>query len=78
MPDFQSFYHKNYSTKTSLLMLTNDLLWGFENQNITSTVILDLSAAFDTVDHDILLIILHNHLGIQDMALNWFKNYLRL
>ena len=40
-------------------------------------MILDLSTAFDTTDHDILLIIPHDHFGIQDMALNWFKNYLR-
>ena len=57
--------------------MTNDLLWGFENQNIILTVILDLSTAFDTIDHDILLTILHDHFGIQDMALNWLKNYLR-
>ena len=77
IPDFQFAYNKNYSTETSLLKLTNDLLWGFENQNITSTVILDLSTAFDTIDHDILIIILHDHFGIQDTALNWFRNYLR-
>ena len=75
--DFQSAYCKNYSTETILLKMTNDLLWGFENQNITSTVISDLSTAFDTVDHDILLTILHDHFGIQDTTLNWFKNYLR-
>ena len=46
------------------------------SQNITSTVILDLSAAFDTIDHDILLAILHAHFEIQGTALNWFKNYL--
>ena len=77
IPDFQSAYHETYSTKSSLLNLTNDLLWGCENQNITSTVILDLSTAFDTVDHDILLTMLHDHFGIQDTALNWFKNYHR-
>ena len=58
IPDFQSACHKNHSTETSLLKLTNDILWSFENQNITSTVILDLSATFDTVDHDVLLTIL--------------------
>ena len=77
IPDFQSAYCKNYSTETNLLKLTNDLLWGFENQNITVSWILDPSTAFDTIVHDILLTILHDHFGIQDMALNWFKNYLR-
>ena len=77
IPDFQSAYHKNYSTETSLLKLTNDILWGFESQNITSTVILDLSAAFDTIEHDILLSILHNNFVIQGTVLNWFKNCLQ-
>ena len=54
--------------------MTNDILWGFENQNITSIVILDLSAAFDTVDHDILLTILQDHFGFQGTALKWFEN----
>ena len=74
IPDFQSAYLKNYSMETSLLKLTNDILWGFGSQNITSAVILDLSAAFDTIDHDILLTIFSNHFGIQGSALNWFKN----
>ena len=48
--------------------MTNDILWGFENQNITSTVILDLLATFDTVYHDVLLTILHDHFEIQGTA----------
>ena len=40
-------------------------------------VILDLSAAFDMVDHDILLKILENQFGVTDTALRWFNNYLR-
>ena len=48
----------------------------FDNQNITSTVILDLSAAFDTVNHDILLTILYEHFRIQGTAANWFEHYL--
>ena len=56
--------------------MTNDVLWGFENLNITSTVILDLSVTFDTVDHGILLTILHDHFRIHGTALNWFENYL--
>ena len=56
--DFQSAYRKNYSTEPSLIRLTNDILWSMEKQHLTSLAILDLSAAFDTVDHDILLHIL--------------------
>ena len=72
-----SAYCKNYSTETSLLKLTSYILWGFEIQNIISAVILDLLATFDTVDHDVLLTIFHDHFGIQGTALNWFKNYLQ-
>ena len=55
LPDFQSAYRKNYSTETSLIRLTNDILWSMERQHITSFAILDLLAAFDTMDHNILL-----------------------
>ena len=57
--------------------MPNDILWGFENQNITSTSFLDLSATFDTVDHDVLLTILRDHFRIQSTAPKWFENYLR-
>ena len=48
-----------------------------KKQQITMMVILDLSAAFDTVDHNILLNMLQNHYGITDKALQWFKNHLQ-
>ena len=54
-PDYQSAYREHYSCETALLKLSDNILWGMEKQSITSLVILDLSAAFDTVDHDILL-----------------------
>ena len=50
LPDFQSAYRKIYSTETSLIRLTNNILWSMEKQHITSFAILDLLAAFDTVD----------------------------
>ena len=40
--------------------MTNDILWNMENKLVTVVTLLDLSAAFDTVDHDILLEVLHN------------------
>ena len=76
MPDFQSAYRENYSMETSLIKMCNDILWSMEKQEITMVIILNLSAAFDMVDHNILLNILHNHYGITDKALQWFNNYL--
>ena len=77
LPDFQSAYRKHYSMETSLIRLTKDILWSMERQHITSLAILDLSAAFDTVDHDILLHILEQKFGFCGKALKWFQNYLR-
>ena len=59
LPDFQSAYQANYSTETGLVKLVNDILWSMEQRQIMMVVLLDLSAAFDTVDHDILLSILN-------------------
>lgn len=63
-PDYQSAYREHYSCKTALLQLSDNILWGMERQLITSLVALDLSAAFDTVDHDILLAILKCKYGV--------------
>ena len=63
--------------ETSLVKMANNILWAMEDQHITMMVILDLSAAFDTVDHDILLKILETQFGVTDTALRWFNNYLR-
>ena len=76
-PDHQSAYREHYSCETSILNVSNNLLWGMERQAITSLVALDLSAAFDTVDHDILLSILSNKYGIKGKTLKWFNQYLR-
>ena len=75
--DYQSAYREHYSCETSILKISNDILWGMEAQSITSLVALDLSAAFDTVDHEILLSILSNKYGIKGRALKWFNQYLR-
>ena len=77
LPDYQSAYRPNYSCETFLLKIINDMLWAMEKKNVTAMVVMDLSAAFNTVDHDILLSVLENKFVIKDVALRWFESYLR-
>ena len=70
LPEHQSACMKEHSCETSLVKLLNDIFWGMENQLVTAVVILDLSAAFDKVDHDLLLDILEKQSGITDTAKN--------
>ena len=75
-PTLQSAYRKGYSTETALLKVHNDLLMNMNSQQVTLLVLLDLSAAFDTVDHGILLSRLETSFGIRETALAWFSSYL--
>ena len=77
VPEYQSAYRKNHSCETSLVKLVNDILWNMDRQLVTSIVILDLSAAFDTVDHDLLLDILEARFGITGTARKWYESYLK-
>ena len=52
---FQSAYRAGHSTETVLLRIVNDILSALDNDNISVLLLLDLSAAFDTIDHRILL-----------------------
>ena len=70
LPDYQSAYRKNYSCETALVKFQNDILWSMENKNITATIAIDLSAAFDTVHHDILLDVLNKRFGVSNKALD--------
>ena len=75
-PEHQSVYKASHSCETALIKLINDILWNMENKLVTVLVCLDLSAAFDTVDHDILLEVLHTSFGVMGTALDWFESYL--
>ena len=75
-PTFQSSYRKHHSTETALLKVKNDILLNMNSQQVTLLVLLDLSAAFDTVNHNILLQRLQTRIGIRGKALDWFSSYL--
>ena len=72
----QSAYRKHHSTETALLKVMNDVYTNTDDNEVTMLCLLDLSAAFDTIDHDILIRRLEAVFGIQGIALNWFRSYL--
>jgi hypothetical protein len=72
----QSAYRPHHSTETALLKVMNDLLISVDKGHGVILVMLDLSAAFDTVDHDILIDRLCKHIGITGKASDWLRSYL--
>ena len=72
----QSAYRTGHSTKTALLRVVNDLLNTTDKDKISVLLLLDLSAAFDTIDHQILLSRLETVFGIRSTALQWIRLYL--
>jgi hypothetical protein len=76
LPPSQSAYRVNYSTETALLAIQNDLLSAADAGMGSALLLLDLSAAFDTVDHQRLLKRLASTFGVTGSALGWFQSYL--
>ena len=72
----QSAYKKYHSCETALLRVENDILCALDDNKYVVLLMLDLSAAFDTVDHDILLYRMQSKFGITGKALDWFRSYL--
>ena len=72
----QSAYRKNHSTETALLSIVDGLLRNADDRLVSVLALLDLSAAFDTQDHPILLQRLETTFGISGTVLHWFVPYL--
>lgn len=73
---FQSGFRKFHFTETALLKVLNDIFLATDSGDSVVLVLLYLSAAFDTVDHNVLLSRLEHILGIRGSALHWFQSYL--
>jgi hypothetical protein len=73
---FQSAYRPGHSCETALLRIVNDLFQIVDKGNTAILVLLDLSAAFDTIDHKLLLERLTSEFGITGRAIDWFESYL--
>jgi len=76
LPSYQSAYRKNHGVETALLKMYDDLLKAVDDGKVTIVVMIDLSAAFDTIDIPIALHILHEDFGIDDVPLQWIRSYL--
>ena len=73
---FQSAYRAGHSTETALTRVHNDVLRAIDDGQCVILVLLDLSSAFNTVDHSILSNRLNRCFGIGGKALTWFRSYL--
>ena len=72
----ESAYRPHHSTETLLLKTANDILLGLDKGHVSLLTLLDLSWAFDTIDHSILLNRLSYLYGISVTCLSWFRSYL--
>ena len=68
---FQSAYRRGHSTETALLLIKNDIAGALDTKCTTILAMLNLSCAFDTVDHELLMTRLENSIDITDKALAW-------
>lgn len=72
----QSAYRALHSTESALIKVKNDIMFSLDANRAVLLVLLDLSAAFDTIDHNILISRLSQRICVKGAALNWFSSYL--
>ena len=73
---YQSAYKSGHSNETALLSIKNDIHLSLSQGEATALVLLDLSAAFDTIAHCTLLSCLLDWFGVDGSVLKWFSSYL--
>ena len=73
----QSGFRSFHSTLTALLEATNDRSVNIDNGMLNGVVFIDLNKAFDTIDHEIILLKLRNY-GVDSASLRWFQSYLQI
>ncbi len=73
---YQSAYRSGHSTETALLRVKSNIMSALDNRRAVFLVLLDLSAAFDTIDHGVFLSRLSNIFGISGSVCKWFESYL--
>ena len=72
-PVLQSSFRAGHRTETAFLKLMNDIMLAMDSKCVTPLVLLDLSAAFDTINHEILINQLQNKVGLQGAVLNLYN-----
>ena len=72
----QSAYRRLHSTESALLKIQNDIAASLDSGKAVALTLLDLSAAFDTIDHDILFNSLRDWFGVDGTVLRWIRSYL--
>ena len=77
MEAHQSAYHSSHSTETALLKVKTDIIQALDSQEVACLILLDLSAVFDTIDHDILLHRLKSRFAVTGVVLRWLMSYLK-
>jgi len=73
---YQSAYTKHHSTESTLLAVHDHIIKSMSEQKVTALCLLDLSAAFDTIDHSILLHRLSSWFGFDGTVISWLTSYL--
>ena len=77
MEAHQLAYHSSHSMEIALLKVKTNIIQVFDNQEVACLILLDLSVAFDTIDHDILLNRLKSRFAVTGAALKWLGSYLK-